>query len=280
MIIGYKKNVWDVLRAAIAMNREPGATFVCGKDQRDLDQKLAQYHGEIIEKVEVMVPQVPVSVKLKLRERLPCTGSRCQPSLHTYITYSLKHRKCVPNELVRMLAGYYPDIGQALGHKDELSKKYYSLEMDVMREIERLRAMTRPRPAGNLMYVEIAPEHYVIDLYLEWLGKRVTDRASVVKCHRDYYLVNAHFLGYDGQYKEISPEEASRILGNVPDADISVWEAFYDSQAIESRRNREYASAKIPAKCASLSHEIKIERKKIERGIPRNSLDDFFSLQT
>jgi hypothetical protein len=130
------------------------------------------------------------------------------------------------------------------------------------------------------MYVEIAPEHYVIDLYLEWLGKRVTDRASVVRSHRDYYLVNAHYLGYDGQYKEISQEEALRILGNVPDTDITVWEAFYDSQAIENRRNREYASSKIPAKCARLSPEIRIERNKIEHGIPRNSLDDFFSLQT
>jgi hypothetical protein len=59
-----------------------------------------------------------------------------------------------------------------------------------------------------------------------------------------------------------------------------VWEAFYDSQAIESRRNREYASTKIPAKCAKLSPEIKLERKKIEYGIPRCGLDDFFSLQT
>jgi hypothetical protein len=280
MIIGYKKNLWDVLRAAIAMNREPEATFVCGKNDRDLDSKLAGYHGEIIEKVHVIVPQVPVSLKLKLRERLPRSGGRCQPSMHSYITYSLRHRKCVPNELVRMLADYYPDIGQALGHKDELSKKYFHMQMEVMGEIERLRAHTRPRPAGGLMYVEIAPEHYVIDLYMEWMGKRISDRSSIVKSHRDYYLVNAHYLGYDGQYKEISSEEALRILGEVPEADISVWEAFYDSQAIESRRNREYASTKIPAKCAKLSPEIKLERKKIEYGIPRCGLDDFFSLQT
>jgi len=280
MIIGYKKNVWDVLRAAIAMNREPEATFVYGVNEKDLDSKLSAYHGEIIEKVSVMVPQVPVSLKLMLRERLPRVGSRCQPSLHTYISYSLRNRQCVPNELVGMLARYYPDIGQALGHKDELSKKHFTQQMEVMREIERLRALTRPRPAGSLMYVEISPEHYVIDLYLEWMGKRITDRASVVKSHRDYYLVNAHFLGYDSQYKEISKDEAVRLLGDVPDTDISVWESFYDSQAIESRRNRAYASTKLPAKCASLSPEIKIERNKIEHGIPRHGLEDFFSLQS
>lgn len=280
MIIGYKKNVWDVLRAAIAMNREPDATFVCARNDRELDAKLAQYHGDIIEKVAVMVPQVPVSLKLKLRERLPRVGSRCQPSLHTYITYSLRHRYCVPDELVRMLAGYYPDIGQALTHKDELSKKHFHLQMDVFREVERLRAHTRPRPAGNLMYVEIAPEHYVIDIYLEWMGKRITDRASIVRSHRDYYLVNAHYLGYNGQYKEISEEEAVQLIGDIPDQDVAVWEAFYDSQAIESRRNKDYAKTKIPKKCSSLSPEIKIERKKIEHGIPRCGLDDFFNLKT
>lgn len=276
MIIGYRKNVWDVLRAAIALNREPEATFVCGRDERDLDSKLAAYHGEVIEKVWVMVPQLPVSLKLKLREKLPKVGSRCQPSLHTYITYSLRHRQCTPGELVRLLAGYYPDIGQALAHKDELSKKHFKLQMEVFREIERLRAHTRPRPAGSLMYVEIAPEHYVIDLYLEWMGKRITDRASIVKSHRDYYLVNAHFLGYDGQYKEISPEEARRILGGeVPETDVTVWEAFYDSQAIENRRNKEYAKKMLPEKYSYLSPEIRLERKKVEHGIQKSTLEDF-----
>ena len=275
MIIGYKKNIWDVLRAAIAMNREPEATFVYGINENDLDSKISAYHGEIVEKASVMVPQVPVAVKLKLRERLPKVGSRCQPSLHTYISYSLRNRHCVPNELVRMLAYYYPDIGQALGHKDELSKKHFKLQMEVMREIERLRAHTRPRPAGNLMYVEIAPEHYVIDLYMEWMGKRINDRASVIKSHRDYYLVNAHYLGFDGQYKEISPEEAIRLLGDVPDTDLSVWESFYDSQAIENRRNKEYAKKMLPEKYSYLSPEIRLERKKVEHGIPRNTLSDF-----
>ena len=275
MIIGYKKNLWDVLRAAIAMNREPEATFVYGVNEKDLDSKLSAYHGEISEKVSIMVPQVPVSVKLKLRERLPKVGSRCQPSLHTYISYSLRNRRCVPNELVRMLALYYPDIGQALGHKDELAKKHFTLQMEVMREIERLRAHTRPRPAGSLMYVEIAPEHYVIDLYLEWMGKRIDDRASVVKSHRDYYLVNAHFLGYDSQYKEISQEEAVRLLGDVPDTDISVWETFYDSQAIENRRNKDYAKKMLPEKYSYLSPEIRLERKKVEHGIPKSTLADF-----
>ncbi|HMK48264.1 MAG TPA: DUF4130 domain-containing protein [Methanocella sp.] len=277
MIIGYKKNVWDVLRAAIIMSREPGATFVCGKSEKDLEARLLRYQGDVIEKVSSIVPNVPGSIKLKLRERLPRAGSRCQPSLHTFITYSLRHRECVPNELIGLLAMYHPDIGQVLACKDGRSKKYFRLQMDVSREVERLRAHTRPRPARGVMYVEIAPEHLVTDIYLEWIGKRINDRVSIVKSHRDFYIVNAHFLGYDAQYKEISPEEASKLVGDIPntDSELQVWESFYDSQAIESRRNKAHAKKMLPEKYTYLSPEIRIERKKIERGIPRSTLDDF-----
>jgi hypothetical protein len=276
LIIGYRRDVEDVLRAAIVLKREPSATLVCGRNARDVKEKLRLYSGDAKVLVEELVPHVPSSVKLKLRERPPRVGSRCQPSLHTYIAFSLRHKQCVPDELVRLLSSYYPDIGQVMARKDGLSKKYFYMHMEVLKESERLKAHTRPQPAGDLMYVEICPEHDVIDLYLEWIAKRVSDRASVVKAHGNYYLANANYLGHDKWMKEISPEEARRLTGDLQKEDISTWEMYYDSQLIESRRNKALAKKMLPAKYAYMSPEVQLERYKIEHGVPKHSLDDFF----
>lgn len=280
MIVGYRKDTWDVLRAAICVNRETDVTLLCGKDEKDLEAKFSRYPDDYKVKVWNLIPQVPMSVKMKLRETPPKLGGRCQPSLHAFISYGLRHRQCVPDDIVKLLAQYYPDIGQVLAHKDAQSKKLYRMQFEVLGELHRMRAHTRPVPAGNLMYVEISPEHYVIDLYLEWIAKRVNDRASVVKAHRDYYLANASYLGYDRQFKEISQETAKSLTGEILKTDNSAWEQYYDSQAIENRRNKAFAQKMLPKKVASLSPEVKLEREKIEHGIPRCDLTSFFNLKS
>ncbi len=276
MIVGFKDDVDDVLRAAIALKRDPAITLVCGRDDEDVKSKLRQYHGDTLAMVSEIVPHVSSSVKLKLREKPPRVNSRCQPSLHTYVDFSLRHKDCKPVELVRLLSTYYPDIGQVMARKDELSLKYFHLHMEVLRENEKLRAHTRPRPAGNLMYVEISPEHKVVDLYIEWLARRVSDRASIVKSHGDYYLANAHCLGYNVLIKKISPDEAQRLTVDLRADDNSTWEMYYDSQLIESRRNKALAKKVLPAKYSYISPDVRLERYKIEHGIPKHSLDDFF----
>ena len=276
MIVGCRSDVEDVLRAAIAIRRDPSVTLVWGKSDREVDEKLRQYHGEVKLKAADLVPHVPAGIKLKLREKPMRACGRSLPSLHWYIAYSLRHRRCVPGELARLLARYYPDVGQVLARKDELSLKYFRMHMDVLRETERLKAHTRPQPAGGLMYVEICPEHDVVDLYLEWLARRVSDRASVVKARGSYYLVNANYLGHDRPIKEISPEEAKRLTGDGRAEDRLSWELYYDSQMIESRRNKPLAKKMLPAKYAYISPDVQLERHKIEHGIPRHSLDDFF----
>jgi hypothetical protein len=178
--------------------------------------------------------------------------------------------------MVRLLASHYPDIGQVLARKDDLSLKYFHLHMDVLREGERLKAHTRPRPAGNVMYVEICPEHEVVDLYLEWLAKRVNDRASVVKARDSYYLANANYLGHNEWLKEISEEEAHRLTVDLEAEDNSRWELYYDSQLIENRRNKSLAKKMLPAKYSYISQDVQLERHKIEHGIPKHSLEDFF----
>lgn len=278
MIIGYRNDVEDVLRAAIALKREPDATLVYGRSKREIREKFRLYTGDVKVLADELVPHVPSSIKLKLREKPPRVGSRCQASLHTFAAYSLRHRQCVPDELVRLLSRYYPDIGQVLASKDGLSRKYFHLHMDVFRESERLKAHTRPRQAGNLMYVEIRPEHDVVDLYLEWLARRVDDRASVVRANGAYYLANANYLGYDQPTKEISAEEAKRLVGDLPAEDHSAWEMYYDTQMIESRRNKALAKKMLPAKCSQLSEEVRLERLKIEHGIAKHNLDDFFKV--
>jgi hypothetical protein len=274
--MGYKNDVEDVLRATIALKRDSTITLVWGRNEAEVKAKLRPYTDDSKVLVADIVPHVSSSLKLKLREKPPRVGSRCLPSLHTYIAFSLRHKRCVPDELVRLLASHYPDVGQVLARKDDLSLKYFHLHMDVLRENERLKAHTRPRPAGDVMYVEISPEHEVVDLYLEWLAKRVSDRASVVKAHSRYHLVNANYLGHNKWIKEISEEEARRLTVDLEAEDHSRWELYYDSQLIENRRNKSLAKKMLPAKYSYISPDVQLERHKIEHGIPKHSLDDFF----
>jgi hypothetical protein len=275
LIVGCKNDVEDVLRAAIALKRDPSITLVFGRNKEEVKAKLHQY-SDAKAMASDLVPHVPASVKLRLREKPPRVCSRSLPSLHGYIAFSLRHKHCVPGELVRLLARYYPDIGQVLARKDELSLKYFRMHMEVLRENERLKAHTRPQPAGGLMYVEIRPEHDVVDLYLEWMARRVSDRASVVKAHDIFYLVNANYLGHNKWVKEISADEARRLTGDMSAEDRSRWEMYYDSQLIESRRNKALAKKMLPAKYAYISPDVQLERYKIEHGIPKHNLDDFF----
>ena len=275
LVIGYRRDVEDVLRAAIALKREPTATLVCGRDEDEVRAKLRLYCGDIRVMASELVPHVPASLKLRLREKPPRVGSRCLPSLYTYIAFSLRHKRCVPDELVKLLARHYPDIGQVLARKDDLSLKYFRQHMDVLRENERLKAHSRPRPARDVMYVEICPEHDVVDLYLEWLGRRVTDRASLVKASGRFYLVNANYLGHNRWMKEVSADEAKRLAGDLPEEDNAAWAMYYDSQMIESRRNKALAKKMLPAKYSYISPDVRLERYKIEHGIPKHSLDDF-----
>jgi len=276
VLVGYKNDVEDVLRATIALKRDSTITLVWGRNEAEVKAKLRPYTGDAKVLVADIVPHVSSALKLKLREKPPRVGSRCLPSLHTYLEFSLRHKRCVPDELVRLLASHYPDIGQVLTRKDDLSLKYFHLHMDVLREAERLKAHTRPRPAGDVMYVEISPEHAVVDLYLEWLAKRVNDRASVVKACGTYYLANANYLGHNKWLKEISEEEARRLTVDLEAEDYTRWELYYDSQLIENRRNKALAKKMLPAKYSYISPDVQLERHKIEHGIPKHNLDDFF----
>jgi hypothetical protein len=280
VIIGYRKDLDGVLRAAVALKKNPGATMVCGSNSRELRQKLAMYHGEIVLNVNDVVKNVPFHLRSELWAKVPgCGPMQRSLSLGLYITYSLRNANCVPDELVRLLARYYPDMAVVLAHKDGTSKKYYHYLRETMGELERLKAHVRFRPAGDMLYVEIKPKHDVSDLFMEWAMKRNSDRPVVVKCHAEYYILNARALGFRAGIANVTKEEAERLLGNIPETDSEIWDTFYDSQNIENRRNKRYAKSRLPAKYSYISPEIRKERKKVEHGIPANALDDFIQRQ-
>jgi Domain of unknown function (DUF4130 len=276
VIIGYEKDLDGVLRAAVALKKNPGATMVCGSNAREVRQKLAMYHGEIVLNVDDVVMDVPFHVKAELWVKVPnCSPMLRSLSLGSYLTYALRNARCVPDELVRILARYYPDMRAVLAHKDAVSKKYYRYHRETMGELERLKAHVRFRPMGEMMYAEITPKHDIADIFMEWAMRRNSDRPVVIKCHADHYLLNARSSGFNRDIVNITKEEVERRFGDVPDADSEIWDTFYDSQNIENRRNKRYAKSRLPAKYSYISPEIRKERKKIEHGIPSNTLDDF-----
>jgi len=276
VIIGYRKDLDGILRAAVALKKDSGATMVCGANARELKDKLAMYHGDIVVSVDDVVKNVPFRIKAELWVKIPgCSPMQRSLSLGSYVTYALRNCRCVPDELVRLLALYYPDMRAVLAHKDPLSKKYYHYHRETMGELERLKAHVRFRLAGDMLYAEITPKHDVADLFMEWAMRRNRDRAVIVKCHSEYYVLNARSQGYRREVASISKEEAERLLGNAPDTGSAIWDTFYDSQYIENRRNKGYAKTRLPAKYSYISPEIRRERKKVEHGIQKSKLDDF-----
>jgi hypothetical protein len=277
MIIVYRRELFDVIKAAIALKSHPDASIMCARERMDI-RKIAEFSGEKVVMAGDIIKNVPSRVRSTLWQKMSTGFTGCV-STGSYIKYSLRHRSCAPDELVRLLSSYYPDMAQVISHKDCVSKKYFHMFRECMAENERLKAMTRLSPAGvpegSLMYVEISPENDVGDLYMEWVAGRIEDRPTVVKCHKDYFLVNAHYRGYKKEITAISAEEAQKMVGKKAD-DNGIWETFYDSQFIENRRNPEYAKKKVPEKCSFLSEDLRKERLKIKRGIAKNTLDDFF----
>ena len=277
MIIGYKKDLDGILKAAVALKKNPDATMVWGADVRELKRKLAAYHGDIVLNVDEVVKDVPFHIKAELWARFPSCGPMQRSlSLGSYLTYALRNAKCAPDELVRLLARYYPNLTVILAHKDATAKKYYRYHRETMGELERLKTHVRFRPAGDMLYAEISPKHDVADLFMEWAMRRNGDRPVVIKCHSGYYLLNARGAGYNRDIVSISKDEMERRFGDIPDADSEVWDTFYDSQNIENRRNKRYAKCRLPAKYSYISPEIRKERKKVEHGISKNKLDEFF----
>jgi hypothetical protein len=126
-----------------------------------------------------------------------------------------------------------------------------------------------------MLYVEVNPKNDIKDLFMEWAMRRNGDRIVVVKCHLDYYILNARALGYRAEIANVTREEAVRLLGDIPDVDNEVWDTFYDSQNVENRRNKRYAKGRLPEKYSYISPEIRKDRKKIEHGIQKDKLDDF-----
>ena len=279
MIIGYKKDLDGVLRAAVALKKNPESTMVCGANARELKEKLAMYHGEIVLNVDEVVKDVPFHIKAELWIRMPSCGPMQRGlSLGSYITYALRNNQCIPDELVRLVSRHYPNNFMAiLAHKDSTAKKYYRLQRETAGELERIKSYCRFRLSGDMLYVDVCPKHDIKDLFMEWAMRRNGDRIIVVKCHGEYYILNARALGYKAEIANVTKEEAERLLGDIPETDSEIWDTFYDSQNVESRRNKRYAKARLPKKFSYISPEIRKERKKIEHGIPSNTLDDFRS---
>jgi hypothetical protein len=276
VIIGYKKDLDGILRAAVALKKNPDATMVCGSNARELKEKLAMYHGEIVLNVDEVVKEVPFHTKAELWVKFPRCG-RMGPSLSlgSYLTYALRNAKCVPDDLVRLLARYYPNLTVILSHKDAMAKRYFHLQRETAGELERIKAYSRFRPTGDMLYVEVNPKNDIKDLFMEWAMRRNGDRIVVVKCHLEYYILNARALGYRAEIANVTGEEAVRLLGDIPEADGEIWDTFYDSQNVENRRNKRYAKGRLPEKYSYISPEIRKERKKIEHGIQKDKLDDF-----
>lgn len=276
MIIGYERSVDGVVRAAVALKKNPAATMVCGADARDLKQKLATYHGEIVLHVDDVIKDVPFPAKAELWVRFPsCSPMQRGLSPGSYLNFALRNRRCIPDELVRLVARYYPNFMAILAHKDETAKKYFRYQRESAGELERLKAYCRFRPSGDMLYVEVNPKHDIKDLFMEWAMRRNGDRIIVVKCHGEFSILNARAIGYRAEIAGVTKEEAERLLGDIPETDNEVWDTFYDSQNVESRRNKRYAKARLPEKYSYISPEIRKERKKIEHGIPKDRLDGF-----
>lgn len=120
----------------------------------------------------------------------------------------------------------------------------------VCMELHRAYGFIRFNPAGpDTMVGKAEPEHNTADLILAYFARRYRGQKIIL-------LANG--LAYTWQDGKITVTDADAFAPTAPADDFSAyWDAYYDSQVIEGRMNKELARKHLPKKFWSWVEEGK-----------------------
>lgn len=282
MIITFKTDVDGVLLACSTLKEHPDAELVFAKDKRELERKLTFSGNGDKDVIRLGFTPVAGTEKLVMEVlgKRPAKMSRTDTSPVQYIDLVLRHNKANPAELVRLIVSCNGSIEQLYTGRSKLARRYYNYMRDVTRAWQRMCMFSRPDFVNGILTVDIDSPHDVADIFCRWLAKKNPDVPVAVKFGNAAWVGNGELVGLDHFTKTaaafVKTLHTSSSLGDGGADDIDkLWDVFYNSQMIESRRNRKLASKVQPKSSAGMSKMAKADRYKVERGISNCTLEMF-----
>ncbi|WP_370574930.1 DUF4130 domain-containing protein [Methanomethylovorans sp.] len=282
LIIGFRTTVEGVLLACLKLRQLPDAHLMFAEDLDELQRKI-DFAG-----VEKDFELVGFGSALPTTELAACVlgthwdrhvkfSRRKEPDPIHFIDLVLRHAHCDPSELVRTLS-LSEDVPSLLSGKTQLQKRCYRCMRDVNLSYHRLCMFVRPAFVRGILTADIKPEHRIEDMFCRWLARKNPDLPVAVVHGDKAWIGNGNFVGLDR-----SIVVASSFLGNLAAMNASdeveeLWDVYYDSQMIDSRRNRKQATKFQPKAASSVSSMSMKDRYKVERGISPCKLGDFFEM--
>ena len=277
MIIAFKKDVDGVLLACSALQKYPDADFVFAKDEGELKKKLEFLGTE--EEVLALGFKPSGSTAGLIKEILgkrPAKMSPRDPKPVQYVDLVLRHRDADPGELVRLIVSCQGSVEMLYSGKSILARRYYQYMRDVTRAWQRICMFSRPDFSNGILTVEIDSPHDVADIFCRWLAKKNHDVPVTVIQGTVAWLGNGELVGVEHFTKTAASFVSSLRVSVQQDDEVEeLWDVFYNSQMIESRRNRGHAKKMQPKSSALLSKMAKKDRYRVERGIASYTLDRF-----
>lgn len=281
MIIAFKTDVDGVLLACSALKKHHDGELVFAKNRRELEQKLS-FSGT--DDRLMCLGFTPVGdtgrLVLEVLGKRPAKMSCTDTGPVQYIDLVLRHSKANPAELVRLIISCNGSAEHLYTAKTKVARRYYNYMRDVTRAWQRMCMFARPVFVNGVLTVEIKSPHDVADIFCRWLAKKNPDVPVAVISGNDAWVGNGELVGLDYFTKTAAAFVKSLCVSSlqkdeeVDDID-GLWDVFYDSQMIKSRRNRHLAKKMQPKSSAGLSKMAKSDRYKVERGISNCTLDIF-----
>ena len=282
MIISFKATVEEVLLACLKLRQLPDADLIFAEDLTDLQRKIdfagIEQDSELIGFEPGMTPQqLAARVFGKHWNRHVKFSRRKEPDPIHFIDLVLRHADCDPCELVRTLSSC-DDVSSLFSGKTSMQKRCYRRMRDVNLSYHRLCMFARPDFIKGILTADIKPEHRIEDMFCRWLARKNPDLPVAVVHGERMWVGNGQLIGL-GKFTVV----ASSFLGNLPVMNMSdeveeLWDVYYDSQMIDSRRNKRQAKKFQPKAASSVSGMSVKDRYKVERGISPCKLGDFFEI--
>ncbi|UGV40060.1 DUF4130 domain-containing protein [Methanococcoides orientis] len=276
MIIAFSPTVDGVLLACSCFRDNPGAELVFAKDVPELDRKLSfSGSNEQVQRLGFTPCARIESLSKEIFGKRKARMARFDPNPKRYVDLLLRHKDCDPVELVQLIISCNGDTDQLYSGKGRLAKRYYNYMRDVSRAYERLCMFSRPEFKGGILSVVIDSPHDIGELFCGWLARKNPDVPVAVMVNSVAWVGNGDLIGLDRFAKITSAFIESLQSTSESDNIDDLWDVYYDSQMIESRRNIGLAKKVQPKFSASMSKMAKRDRYKVERGISSCRLDSF-----
>lgn len=282
LIFGFRTTVEGVLLASLKLRQLPDAHLMFAEDLEELQRKI-DFAG--IEKDVELVGFGPTASAMELAERVFGNhwnrhmkfSRRKEPDPIYFIDLVLRHADCDPSDLVRNLS-LCEDVAYLSSGKTQLQKRFYRCMREVSLSYHRLCMFARPAFVRGILTANIRPEHRIEDLFCRWLARKNPDLPVAVVHGDKAWIGNGHFVGLDRFIVVSSSFMGNLTAMNASDEVEELWDIYYDSQMIDSRRNKKQAKKFQPKAASSVSGMSMKDRYKVERGISPCKLGDFFDI--